>query len=1109
MLYTKLAVSIGGICRLGVRQVSGQCQLYVRILYLHLSDTYMQKIILLALVFLSLNADAQLRKTQGRKQNTNSIKPAVPTDEYFKTVQFRNIGPFRGGRSVAVTGVPDNDKLYYMGTTGGGLWKTTDAGLNWKNCSDGYFKTGSVGAVAVAPSDPSVVFVGMGEHAPRGVMTSYGDGIYKSTDGGVTWKHVGLNDSRQIAAIRIHPKNPDLVYAAVQGALNGPSNERGLFMSADGGGTWKKILYVNDSTGCSDLSMDYTNPRILYAAMWEHHRLPWEVKSGGAGSGLYKSTDGGLSWNKLENGVPKELGKMAVEVSRSNPNKVYALIESDTQKEQGGLFVSSDAGSSFTRISKDHRLTTRAWYYTELAVNPQNENEVHSLGAEWLKSIDGGRTWSNLNTAHGDYHQLWINPVNPANIIMADDGGASISFNGGQSFSTQANQPTAQLYRINADNHFPYRLYAGQQDNTSLVMESRNLWGNSIGERNWFYSAGGESAFLAFDPDKPTYVMGGSYQGTIELLNQDIREGKGVMVIPLQYQSIMPKNMRYRFNWNAPIVWSKADGGTFYHAGNRLFKTTNLGKSWSVISPDLTRHDTSKMGQSGRPYTNEGAGGENYATISYVKTSPHDEKVIWTGSDDGLVFLTRDHGASWINVTPSGMPECLVNSIEVSPHDPATAFIACTRYKMNDFSPMLFRTNDFGKTWTNISAGIPVGAFTRAIREDAGRKELLFAGTETGLYVSWNNGHEWSNLQLGLPITPITDLKVHQGNLIAATMGRSFWILDDLFMLRQLDILKDTARISLFGASSVFRVSGGSALNAPGSTDNPIATISGTEGVNAVTGQVFYFNLPSQVDSSEIRLIIKNAAEVIIRTYSSQPDVSFVEYAGGPSRELLLPKRKGLNRFVWDLRHSGYPGVPTAYIEGSWNGHRVAPGKYIAELHVGNKVVRHNFDVLADPRIDAGQAAYDEQDEWLTKVENDLRSLHRAVLSMRRAKKEVDGLLELIHDKSEYLILRKEAVVLQARMEKWEDELVQNRSQSYDDIINFVNKLSADYFFLKGEMDGPIPFVTDGQKQQYQYLRDQWLPLKDEYDIIVSKDIPAINRLCRELSIERIMMPVE
>lgn len=1063
----------------------------------------------LALLLMLGGVHAQTKKRTVPKNQASAAATGIQPDEALRTVKFRNIGPFRGGRSVTATGVRGNDKLYYMGTTGGGVWKTADAGISWTNISDGFFNTGSVGAIAVAESDPNIIFVGMGEHAPRGVMTSYGDGVYKSTDGGRSWKHSGLPASRQIAAIRIHPKNPDLVYVAVQGALNGPSEDRGIYMSEDGGQNWNKVLYVNASTGCSDLSMDQQNPRILYAAMWEHHRLPWEVKSGGPGSGLYKSTDGGMSWKKLDNGIPKELGKMAIEVSRSNPDKVYALIESDTYKEQGGLFVSENGGASFNRVSKDHRLISRAWYYIELAVDPQNENIVHSLGAEWLKSIDGGRTWSTLNTAHGDYHQLWINPANPSNLIMADDGGASVSFNGGQSWSSLNNQPTAQLYRINVDNKFPYQVYAGQQDNTSLSIESRNVWGGSIGERNWFYSAGGESAFLAFDPDNPRYVMGGSYQGTIELTDVEVKDGKGVMPVPLQYQSIMPKEMKYRFNWNAPIIWSKLDGGTFYHAGNRLFKTTNLGKIWTVISPDLTRHDTSRMGRSGIPYTNEGAGGENYATISYVKESPLEPGVIWTGSDDGLVHVTRDNGGSWTNVTPAGLPECLVNSIEVSPHDKATVYIACTRYKLNDFSPMLYRSTDYGKTWARIDNGIPTGAYTRVIREDDQRRGLLFAGTETGLYISWDNGQQWTKSQLGLPVTPVTDLRIHQGNLIAATMGRAFWILDDLYMVRNFDKLQKGAALQLFGPASLYRLAGGSALNAVGSTDDPKPATPLSEGTNAPTSAVFYYHLPVATDSVALSLTIRNARGELVRQYSDSADPAFVEYPGGPHADPLLPKKTGLNRFTWNLRYSTYPGVPTAYIEGSWDGHRAPPGNYVAELKAGGQVVKHNFTILADPRMKASQADYDEQHEWLTKVEDGLRDVHHSVLKMRVAKAQVTDLLKLIGDKPAYAELKSSATTLRDRMDKWEEDLVQNRTQSYDDIINFVNKLSADYFFLKGEMDSNIPFVTDGQKEQFRTLDATWKPLKSEYSNIVTSALPALNALCRKLGIERVMMPVE
>ncbi len=1067
---------------------------------------------LLILFAIASTGFAQSKKRNTAKTSTLQSTPDSSLAHAFRTVKFRNIGPLRGGRSVTATGIPGDDKTYYMGTTGGGVWKTTDAGISWNNISDGFFNTGSVGAVAVAESDPNVVIVGMGEHAPRGVMTSYGDGVYKSTDAGKTWKHVGLKNSRQISAIRIHPKNPDHIYVAVQGALNGPSPERGIYQSTDGGNTWKNILFVNDSTGCSDLSMDQNNPRILYAAMWEHHRLPWEVKSGGPGSGLFKSTDGGLSWQKLEQGLPAEKGKMAIEVSRSNPDKVYALVESDTHKEQGGLFVSNDAGASFNRISKDHRLTTRAWYYIELAVDPQNENVVHVLGAEWVKSIDGGATWNNLSTAHGDYHQLWINPSNPSNMVMADDGGASISFNGGKTWSSLDNQPTAQLYRINADNLFPYQVYAGQQDNTSLLIESRNTWGGAITERNWFYSAGGESAFLAFDPDSPRYVMGGSYQGTIELVDQQAKEGKGVMVVPLQYQSLEAKNMRYRFNWNAPVIYSKRERA-FYHAGNRVFKTTDMGKSWTVFSPDLTRHDSSKLGRGGRPYTNEGAGGENYATISYLMESPLEKGVFYSGSDDGLVHVTRDNGNTWTNITPPGMPEALVNSIEVSPHDKATVYIACTRYKMNDLTPMLYRSNDYGKTWIRINNGIPVGAYTRVVREDDKVPGLLYAGTETGLYISWDNGQGWTKLQLGLPITPVTDLKLHKDNLIASTMGRSFWILDDLYMVRNRTPLLDSTRAALYGPAQVYRLSGGSSLNNPSAHDDakPLTAVGG--GVNAPTGAVFYYQLPAKSDSGRISLEIQDEKGLTVRRYVDTADKKFVSFAGGPSPDPLLPRKTALNRFVWDLRYPSYPGVPTAYIEGSWRGHRAPPGKYRAILKIQPKgstntqEYTHNFELLADPRFEASPADYQEQHEWLTKVEDGLRDLHSSVLNIRVAKEQVSSLLKWIDGAPKYAEVTVTALTLQEKMDKWEEELVQNRTQSYDDIINFVNKLSADYFFLKGEMDNNMPHVTNGQKEQFATLDATWQPLRKKYEEISTIDIPALNALCRKAGIDRVMMP--
>ncbi|MGB4972018.1 MAG: glycosyl hydrolase, partial [Cyclobacteriaceae bacterium] len=740
-------------------------------------------------------------------------------DSVFKNVKYRSIGPFRGGRSNMASGVVNDPLTYYMGTTGGGVWKTTDAGQQWKNISDGFFKTGSVGAVAVSESDPNIVYVGMGEHAPRGVMSSYGDGVYKSYDAGKTWKHMGLEKTQQIARIAIHPKNPNVVLVAAQGAIHGATKDRGIYKSIDGGETWKNVLYIDENTGCSELSMDMHNPMVMYAAMWHNLRLPWKVISGGPGSGLYKSTDGGETWKEMTNGLPKEMGKMAIAVSRANPNKVYALIESDWEKAQGGLYVSQDAGKSWSHVSEDHRLIQRSWYYIEVFPDTQDEHTVYVMSAPALRSIDDGKTWETIDGPHGDYHDLWINPNNSKNMVIADDGGAGITFNRGESWSTQANMPTAQFYRINVDNNYPYRIYAGQQDNSSVRIESMALGSWNISERNWTSSAGGESAFLAFDPDDPRYVLGGSYLGTIEVLDTYSGGSTKIMAAPIQYLGRDSKDMKYRFNWNAPIIGSKHEPGTYYHGAQLLLRTRDMGVTWEEVSPDLTRNEKEKQGKMGGPYTNEAVGAENYGTLAYVIESPHEKGVIWTGSDDGFVQLTRDGGKTWTNVTPKGLTECLVNAIEVSPHDPGTAYIATTRYKFNDHTPAMYKTTNYGKTWTNISQGIPMGAFTRVVREDDVRKGLLYAGTELGIYISWNDGVKWEPLKLNLPVTPIMDLKVKENDLVVATSGRSFWILDDLTLLRQYK--GDNNSFTVFKPEDLTYGSWGSGMNGnnPSGTD--------------------------------------------------------------------------------------------------------------------------------------------------------------------------------------------------------------------------------------------------------------------------------------------------
>jgi photosystem II stability/assembly factor-like uncharacterized protein len=1032
-----------------------------------------------------------------------SMKPSpVAADSFFQPVKWRCVGPFRGGRSVTVSGVVSDPLTYYMGTTGGGLWKTEDAGQYWTNISDGYFKTGSVGSVAVSESDPNIVYCGMGEHAPRGVMTSYGDGVYKSSDAGKTWKKVGLDLTQHISRIIIHPQNPDLVYVAAQGALYGKTQDRGIYLTRDGGVTWTKILYVDEKTGCSDLSMDRNNPLILYAAMWEHGRLPWKVISGGPGSGLYKSVDGGVKWEKIHNGLPKELGKMSISVSGANSDKVYALIESDSDKEQGGLFVSNNGGKSWEKVSSDHRLMQRAWYYIEVFADPQNENMVYVMSAPALRSFDGGKTWEGIEGPHGDYHDLWINPLNPKNMVLADDGGAGITFNRGKTWSTQANMPTAQMYRVNVDNQFPYRIYGGQQDNSSVVLSSRELNSGGISERSWSYSAGGESAFLAFDPDNPRYVLGGSYQGTIEVLDTKAEAGTNIMAAPIQYLSMDAKDMKYRFNWNAPIIWSKHEPNTYYHGAQYLLRTRDMGTTWEEASPDLTRNEKEKQGKGGGPYTNEAVGAENYGTISYVMESPHEKGVIWVGSDDGLVHLTRDGGVNWQNVTPKGLTECLVNAIEVSPHDPAIAFIATTRYKFNDHTPALYKTTDYGKSWINISKGIPYGAFTRVVREDDQRRGLLFAGTETGLYISWNGGAQWTSFQLNLPVAPITDLAIRHGDLIAATAGRSYWILDDLGTVRQFDEKGDVFK--LLQPENAPLINGYSELDrsTPGFTGaNPL------RGVNPANGIVFYYQLPDDKDTTALVLEIKDANGHLVRRYTSVKDSAFHEWDGGPSADPVLLKSKGLNRLVWNMRYPGMSGVPGVYIEGSFRGHKVAPGSYTATLKKGTLASSVNFEVLPNPLYPVQPQVYKDYHELMSTMEATLSDMHSTINRLYNVKQQMEQALKHLTDEPKNKSLKSEGQALLQQITAWDEDMVQRKSKAYDDVENFPNKLSSNYLFLINQAESDIVRITQPVLTKKRELDTVWQGYKDKATAFFEKDIPAFNQALWKAGIGALSIP--
>ncbi len=1019
---------------------------------------------------------------------------AQSLDSIFKTVKYRNIGPFRGGRSVAASGVVNDPLTYYMGTTGGGLWKTDDAGQRWSNISDGYFTTSSVGAIAVSESDPNIVYVGMGEHAPRAVMTSYGDGVYKSYDAGKTWIKLGLEKTQQISRIVIHPKNPDIVYVAAQGAINGPTTERGIYKSIDGGATWTKVLFVNNLTGCSELSMDMNNPQVIYAAMWEHMRKPWQVISGGEGSGLYKTSDGGKTWKKIHKGLPKEMGKMAIAVCRSNSDKIYALIESDWEEEKGGLFVSQNAGKSWSKVSSDHRLIQRSWYYIEVFPDPSNENVVYVLSAPALRSIDGGKTWERITGTHGDFHDLWINPTNSKNMVIANDGGAAISFNKGKTWSTQSNMPTAQFYRVNVDNAFPYRVYGGQQDNSSVRIESMALGKGSIDRQNWTYSAGGESAFLAFDPDNPRYVLGGSYLGYIEALDYQSMAGTNINPSPIQYLGRDAKDMKYRFNWNAPIIWSKHEPGTFYHGAQYLLRTRDLGVSWEEVSPDLTRNEKDKQGKAGVPYTNEAVGAENYGTLSYVIESPHEKGVIWTGSDDGLVQLTRDGGETWNNVTPKGLAECLINAIDVSPHDPATAYIATTRYKFNDHRPSLYKTTNYGKSWTKISNGIPNGAYTRVVREDESRRDLLFAGTETGIYISWNGGKNWESFNLNFPVTPVTDMIIRHDDLIVATAGRSFWILDDLEMLRQYKKANNT--LTLYKPADALYGTWYSPMNGNSSNGtNPFV------GVNPASGLVTYYSLPELSAGTEVIMEIKDANGNLVRRISSKKDKTFQSYAGGPSPEPTLSTNKGLNRFVWNLRYPTLLGAPTAYIEGSYSGHKAAPGNYTMTLKSGDQEVESGFAILPNPLYEISKETYAEYDAFMKSTSAEFNDMHSKVNAIQKMSKKIHEVLKDFPEGEKYEVIRTSGKALIAKMKAWDDDMIQRKSKAYDDVENFPNKFTAEYIFLINSTESSLPRVNAASKNRLVELNEQWKTLKARAVEIMDVDVPNYNKQLTEVGI--------
>lgn len=1036
----------------------------------------MKKSILSLLALLFICTDVSFAQTQDSYPD--------PLSEQLHGLKFRNIGPYRGGRTNAVSGVKGNPLRYYMGTVGGGVYETNDAGLSWTNITDGQLATSSVGAIAVSESQANIIYIGMGEHAIRGVMTSHGDGVYKSVDSGRTWRHLGLKPTEHISRIRIHPHNPDIVYVAAQGHIYGPNPERGIYKSEDGGASWQKVLYINDHTGAADISMDMNNPNILYAAMWDYQRYPWKVRSGGDGSGLYKSIDGGIHWEKMSEGLPSKMGKASIDVSRANPDIIYANIEAS----KGGVYKSVDAGKSWKLVCGDRVTQARSWYYMEIYADPQDENIVYVMNAPFLKSIDGGKSFKPIRNPHGDQHDLWINPDNNQNMVNSNDGGANITFNGGTSWSAQDNQMTAQFYRVITDNQFPYRVYAGQQDNSSVSIASRTN-GSGISNKDWTRSAGGESAFLTFDENNPSKVYGGSYQGNMSMYDVETGITKDVMAYPVLGLGSIAKNMKYRFNWNSPIVTSPQDPSVMYHASNHVLRTNDGGISWTEISPDLTRNNKDKQGPGGEPYTNEAAGGENYNTISYLAVSPHAQSVLYAGTDDGYIHLTTDEGENWTNITPANLGEVLVNCIEVSPHDPAKVIAVISGYKNDDKSPQVYISQNYGKSWTKRVSGIVSDHYIRAVREDKKVQGLLYAGSEQGLYVSHNNGKTWQAMQLNLPISPINDIALRDNDLIIATSGRAFWILDDLSAIQAMAQESTPKNATIYTPKTSIKYGlNASSKKRPGLGQNPLP------------GVILDFYLPHITDSTSVIINISDASDKVIRSYSNKKDKS------RPEQVLLKDLKTGLNRMNWNMRVSNWPKVNGLYIVQSLTGQSVPPGHYKATLVVDQDSSSAPIVIRAYHKIKASQEAHDEQYAFNTELQEMFTEIHQSVNQMNQIKDQLKlqkKYLKKAKLGDKLLILNDS---LNHRIDVWLKELIQDKQRTSQDIINFENQINSEILSLRSRSDGLYPQITEGAKQRKEDLHKEWADYKMEKEEIV-KDIANYNMEYKSMDIPVLILP--
>ncbi len=1031
---------------------------------------------MLAFGIIAATSGLAAQRAQQADEANVTVDPAL-----YAGLEYRSLEFSRGGRSTAVAGVAGQPFTFYFGATGGGVWKSTDAGQRWKNVSDGFFEAGSIGAIAVADSDPNVIYVGTGSACPRGNV-SPGLGVYKSTDGGKTWTHVGLRESGHISRVRIHPTNPDLVYAAVLGNVFGPNAERGIFRSRDGGKTWEKVLYVDERTGASDLSMDATNPRILYAGMWTVERKPWTIDSGSTVGGIFKSVDGGTTWTKLTRGLPSEVlvGKIAVSVSPANPDRLWAQVEAAA--DQGGLYRSDDGGATWDRVNKQRMLQQRASYYTHVFADPVDADTVYALNTGLYKSTDGGRTFQGFafgccddDVAHSDNHDLWINPTNPQVMIDANDGGAIVSLNGGTSWSSNTNQPTAEIYRVTVDTRFPYRVYGAQQDNSTISVPAykpTKWWGES----HWYSVGGGESGHIAVDPRNPDIVYAGSIGGSITRIDTSTRIVESIRAYPDAQIGQRAADLKYRFQWNAPIRISPHDPDVVYHTSQHVHRTRDGGRTWTVISPDLTRNDKSKQDYSGgRGITRDSTSVEVYGTVFALEESPHKAGVLWAGTDDGLVHISQDSGKTWQNITPKESPEWgCVNMIDLSAHDPGRAHIAVYKYRQNDFTPYIFQTNDYGKTWRRLTDGkngIPANHFVRVVREDPKRKGLLYAGTEFGMYISFDDGAHWQRFQMNLPATPVTDLYVHPvyDDLVVSTQGRAFWVLDDLPVVQQIKAGMQTSAY-LFKPETGYRV-----------------------GVGPT--RIWYYLPEAAREPVTLEILARNGD--VVRRFTS----GGLENAGPKP-----PGARGLNRFAWDGRYEPLFRIPprTVLWGGGGAGPRVVPGSYRLRVTSGTWKQEQPFDVKPDPRVKTTQAEYEAQLAMARRVGEQAAELYQTLQQIRDINQQAVQIGERLQKAGYGDDAATAARALSGKLTALEGELTQLQGEGGQDALNFPGRLDNQFVVLyQTAIEGErAPGST--VQQRLDDLRPQLQKWLGTLEVLMG-DVRSFNELVRSKGVAPII----